>query len=133
MDVENYPGVAADTGHGLVAKMRAQAADAGALFEADTVTGIDAGKNGILRLTTETGTVVETHAVVVATGAGSRWLEVPGEYEMRGGGVSSCATYDGAAFFEKDVVVVGGGDTAMEEALPPTRTPPPRKSSRASS
>ena len=52
---------------------------------------------------------------VIATGAESNWLNVPGEYQMRGGGVSSCAICDGAAFYGKDVVVIGGGDTAMEE------------------
>jgi len=73
------------------------------------------------RVTTNT-TTIETHSIIVATGAESKWLDVPGEYELRGGGVSSCATCDGFLFKDQDVVVVGGGDTAMEDALVLART-----------
>ena len=53
----------------------------------------------------------------MATGADSRWLGAPGEYEYRGGSVSSCATCDGFLYRDQHVVVIGGGDTAMEDAL----------------
>jgi len=120
VDVENFPGLQDVTGPAVVAAMRNQAIQFGAVFEAETVLRIDASRRP-LRVYTNSSTI-ETHAVVLATGAESNWLGIPGEYEMRGGGVSSCATCDGNIFRGKDVLVVGGGDTAMEEALVLART-----------
>lgn len=120
VDVENYPGLPQETGPGLIAAMRQQAADFGAVFEAELVTKIDASSSPF-KVHTNSSTI-ETHSIIVATGAESKWLNVPGEWELRGGGVSSCATCDGAVFRGKDVVVVGGGDAAMEDALVLART-----------
>lgn len=120
VDVENYPGLHNMTGPGVVAAMRQQAIEFGAVFEADVVISIDASSRPFKIMTNST--VIETHTIIVATGAESNWLGVPGEYDMRGGGVSSCATCDGAVFRGKEVVVVGGGDSAMEDALVLART-----------
>jgi len=120
VDVENYPGLSNVTGPAVVSLMRQQAAEFGAIFEAETVTEIDI-KSRPIKVKTNSSTI-ETHAVIVATGAESKWLNVKGEYELRGGGVSSCATCDGHMFRGRHVLVVGGGDTAMEDALVLART-----------
>jgi thioredoxin-disulfide reductase/thioredoxin len=120
VDVENYPGLPDQTGPGIVSAMREQAVSFGAKFEGVEVIKVDATKRPF-KVVTNTS-VIETHTVIVATGADSKWLGVPGEWELRGGGVSSCATCDGFLFKDQHVLVVGGGDTAMEDALVLART-----------
>lgn len=121
VDVENYPGLSNQTGPALVAAMRHQAAHYGAFFEDDFVVSVDASQRPYQVMTNLTGAIF-THTLIVATGADANWLQIPGEWELRGGGVSSCATCDGFLFAKQDVVVVGGGDGAMEEALVLART-----------
>ncbi|KAG7336537.1 thioredoxin reductase [Nitzschia inconspicua] len=121
VDVENYPGLHNMTGPAVIASMRSQAAHFGAVFEEDIVVSIDASSRPLKVVTNSTG-AIETHSIIVATGADSKWLGIPGEYELRGGGVSSCATCDGFLFSGRHVVVVGGGDAAMEDALVLSRT-----------
>jgi thioredoxin reductase (NADPH) len=120
VSVENYPGISSDTGPGIVAKMTKQAIESGAVFFQEKVLGIDLS-NRPFEIRTNT-TTFRSHALILATGANSRWLGVSGEHRFRGGGVSSCATCDGFLFKDQDVVVIGGGDTAMEDALVLART-----------
>jgi len=120
--VENFPGVAGVTGPAIVFDMRKQAAEFGTRFLEEKVTTIDADATGKSFIVTTEKHQVVAHTIILATGADSRWLDVAGEYQYRGGGVSSCATCDGFLFRDKPVVVIGGGDTAMEDALVLART-----------
>lgn len=119
-EVENYPGFPNGImGPELMEQFRAQAERFGATIENVDVVGVDFSSRP-LRVRTDDA---EFHAdsVIVASGASARWLGIPGEDRLRGQGVSSCATCDGAFFKERHIVVVGGGDSAMEEALFLTR------------
>lgn len=112
VDVENYPGMFNITGPALIAAMRQQAALFGTKFETDSIVKIEKKTpNGPFQVyTNESKNIIETHSIIVATGAEAKWLSIPGEYELRGSGVSSCATCDGAAFYNQHVIVVGGGE-----------------------
>lgn len=119
-DVENFPGFPDGIGgFELVDNMKKQAEKFGARYQYGTITKIVPGAP--LRCTLDDGNEITCDALIVATGARARRLDVPGETELFGRGVSSCATCDGAFFREQIVVVVGGGDSAMEEALFLTR------------
>jgi len=119
--VENYPGFPDGiTGPELGEFMQKQAEAFGARIMIDEVTEVDFNKGSPFTVKTH-GETFEAKVIIVCAGASPRRLEVPGEEEMIGRGVSFCATCDGFFFREKDVVVVGGGDSAMEETLFLTR------------
>jgi thioredoxin reductase (NADPH) len=121
VDVENYPGLLDMTGPGIVHLMRKQALQFNTAFDGQVIKSVDLSARPF-KLTTNTSNTLIAHSVIVATGADSNWLDVPGEYEFRGKGISSCATCDGFLFRDRPVVVIGGGDTAMEDALVLART-----------
>ena len=119
-EVENFPGFPDGImGPDLMIKFREQAERFGARIENVDATGVDFGKRPLVVRTQATNT--RRKSVIVATGASARWLGIPGEERLRGRGVSTCATCDGAFFRDQHIVVVGGGDSAMEEALFLTR------------
>jgi thioredoxin reductase (NADPH) len=114
-EVENYPGfVDGIMGPELMESMRKQAARFGTEFLTDNVTSVDFSSKPF-RVTTGS-TEYEAGAVIISTGASARMLGVPGERELLGHGVSTCATCDGFFFRGQEILVVGGGDSAMEEA-----------------
>ena len=116
-EVENYPGFADGImGPELILQMRAQAERFGTRFVTEDVVKANLDQRPFT-LETASGSTIETNALIVATGAKPRRLEIPGEDELWGAGVSACATCDGFFFRDKHVVVVGGGDSAMEEAM----------------
>jgi thioredoxin reductase (NADPH) len=119
-EVENFPGFPDGImGPELMENFRTQAERFGTVIHNVDVTAVDFTGHPF-RL--EAGDdIYLADSVIVATGASARWLNVPGESHLRGRGVSTCATCDGAFFREKKIVVVGGGDSAMEEALFLTR------------
>jgi thioredoxin reductase (NADPH) len=114
-EIENYPGFPERiTGADLYQDMQKQAERFGTRIEYDEVTEVDLSGHPF-RVKTW-GDEFETQALIIATGTSPRKLGVPGEEELRGRGVSYCATCDGYFFKGKDLVVVGGGDSAVEEA-----------------
>jgi len=119
-EVENFPGFPAGImGPELMENFRAQAERFGANFHNADVTGVDFSQRPFRIRSAEHEYTADS--VILATGASARWLNIPGEARLRGRGVSTCATCDGAFFREKEIVVVGGGDSAMEEAIFLTR------------
>jgi thioredoxin reductase (NADPH) len=119
-EIENYPGFDEPlSGADLTARFQRHAERFGAELVYDEVTGVDFS-GPVHRVTTYGGTH-EARAVIIASGASSRRLGVPGEEAFAGRGVSYCATCDGAFFKGQDVLVVGGGDSALEEAIFLTR------------
>ena len=114
-EVDNYPGLPGVGGYDLGTKFREHADNLGAQFAEDEVIRIEEEGN-VKRIVCEHETY-EAKAVILATGASHRKLDVPGEEELAGMGVSYCATCDGAFFRKKVTAVIGGGDVALEDAI----------------
>jgi thioredoxin reductase (NADPH) len=121
-EVENYPGYPEGVlGPKMMEDFRAQAQRFGAEIALGMVTDLDVGQRPFV--VTSEFDVLRARAVIVCTGASAKLIGLPKEKELMasGGGVSACATCDGAFFKDRQLVVVGGGDSAMEEALFLTR------------
>ena len=119
--VENFPGFPDGIdGPTLILNMRRQAERFGARFEGATVATFEPGE-GVHSLVLDDGRRLDARAVVVATGASARRLGLPGEPELIGRGLTTCATCDGPFYRDVPVCVIGGGDSACEEALFLTR------------
>ena len=119
-EVENYPGFTDGImGPELMEQMRNQATRFGAELRSEDVEEVSLG--GEVKTVLANGVTYRARAVILAMGAAARYLDVPGEAQLLGRGVSACATCDGFFFRDQDIAVVGGGDSAMEEATFLTR------------
>ncbi|WP_251330794.1 NAD(P)/FAD-dependent oxidoreductase [Haloplanus pelagicus] len=121
-EVDNYPGFPEGiSGPELVNDMKAQARKFGAEIANGVVESVDVlddpGPGHTFRVTLSNGDAYTADAVIAASGASARTLGIPGEDELMGYGLSTCATCDGAFFRDEEIVVVGGGDAACEEAV----------------
>ncbi len=116
-EVENFPGYPSGvTGPEMMEDLKKQAERFGTSVRWGMATKADLSKRPY-KVTIDDKKVIETEALIIATGATAKYLGLEDESKYAGGGVSACATCDGFFYRGKDVAVVGGGDTAAEEAM----------------
>ncbi len=120
-EVANYPGIETISGYQLARTMKSQALKFGATIKSNVrITNL--ALDGEVKSVEVNGKDFYTaDAIILATGGKSRTLNVPGEEEFKGRGISYCATCDGDFFQDKEVIVVGGGNSALEEAVSLTK------------
>lgn len=116
-EMENYPGFDSISGLELVEKMKAQAIKNCDLHEMEEVTEITKSDEEYRFTVTTNKDTYQSKTIILATGSSHRHLDVEGENEFMGRGVSYCATCDGFFFAGRDILMVGGGNTALQEAL----------------
>jgi len=120
-EVANYPGVETTTGYQLSSTMRKQAKSFGCDIKSNIkITDLNLD-NELKSLTVNDKIKYSAKSVILATGGKSRMLNVQGETNFKGKGISYCATCDGDFFQDKEIVVVGGGNSALEEAVALTK------------
>lgn len=118
-EVDNFPGYPDGIdGPTMMVQLQQQAERFGTEVRIGMATAVDFSDEvgGIHRVTIDNDKVVEAETVIISTGATAKYLNIPSEQRLRGGGVSACAVCDGFFYKGQDVAIVGGGDTAAEEA-----------------
>ena len=118
-DVDNFPGYPEGVeGPAMMVDLQKQAERFGTQVRFGMVTAVEFSKEvgGIHKITVDDSTQLEAETVIISTGATAKYLGLPSEQRLRGGGVSACAVCDGFFYKDQDVALVGGGDTAAEEA-----------------
>lgn len=119
--IANFPGVENISGYQLSSVMKKQAEDFGCVIKSNVKLTALRLKGKQKEAELENGDIFRAPAVILATGGCSRMLNVPGENEFKGRGISYCATCDGDFFQDKEIIVVGGGNSALEEAVALTK------------
>ena len=118
-EVDNFPGYPNGVdGPTMMKELKEQAERFGTKVEIDFISKVDFSKErgGIHKLYTQNGDEIRSKTVIISTGASAKYLGLPSEKRLIGGGVSACAVCDGFFYKNQDVAIVGGGDTAIEEA-----------------
>ncbi len=118
-DVDNFPGYPKGIdGPTMMVELQQQAERFGTEVRIGMATAVDFSDEvgGIHKVTIDGSKIIEAEAVIISTGATAKYLNLPSEQRLRGGGVSACAVCDGFFYKGQDVAIVGGGDTAAEEA-----------------
>jgi len=116
-EIANYPGVEKTSGYLLASTMKKQAKEFGCRIKSNLKIRTYDLKGEIKRLELEDGREFRSRSVILSPGGRPRPLEIPGEEQFKGTGISYCATCDGEFFTGKEVIVVGGGNSALEEAV----------------
>lgn len=115
-EIANYPGVEEMSGYQLASTMKKQAEKFGCKIKSNVQIVKTNLTDNLKQFVLNSGEIFQSKAVILAVGGKSRMLNVPGEVELKGKGISYCATCDGDFFQDKEIIVVGGGNSALEEA-----------------